>query len=74
MVSIRKLYSGLLQSNRLFVAHLKTNDTKSSEIRQDISFVDRTRNFYLQKNKLLVGSAFHEMSYLISEDLVPLYF
>ena len=58
MVSIRKLYSSLLQINVLFIAHLKNNDTKSSEIGNDISFVNRTRNFYLQKNKL------HEMSHL----------
>ena len=74
MVSIRKLYSRLIQNNCLFVAHLKNNDTKSSEIRHDISFVNRTRNFHLQKNRFLVGSAFHEMSHLISEDLVSLFF
>ena len=74
MVNIKELYSSLLQNDCSFVAHLKNNDTKSSEIRHDISFVNRTRNFHLQKNRFLVGSAFHEMSHLISEDLVSLCF
>ena len=74
MVSVRKLYSSLLQNNCLFVAHLKNNYAKSTEIRHYISYVDRTRNFHLQKNEFIVGSAFHEMSYLITEDLVSLYF
>ena len=74
MVSVKELYSSLLQINFLFIAHLKNNDTKSSEIRQYISFVDRTRNFHRQKNEFLLGSAFHEMSHLILQDLVSLFF
>ena len=62
MVSIRKLYSSLLQINVLFIAHLKNNDTKSSEIGNDISFVNRTRNFYLQKNKCNIMSSSYKPS------------
>ena len=52
MVSVRELYlshSNLLENNCLFVAHFKNNDTKSSEIRHDISSVDCTSNLYYRK-------------------------